>query len=83
MEQNTVLHTSFRGYHKIQAVLVIDRINTLIKLVEAGVMSREDAVREAEERVSKPIPKMFWGLRKKDVDSHIAERMAKLKGEVH
>ncbi len=83
MEQNTVLRTAFRGYHKMQVMVLIDGLNALILAVESGGMSREDAVQDAESLLRKPIQKAFGGFRTEDADAYLASLLAKLKGESH
>ena len=81
MEQNTVLRTAFKGYHKMQVMVLIDGLNALIMAVESGAMPREEAVQEAQALLRKPIQKAFGGFRTDDVDVFFAGLLTKLKGE--
>lgn len=83
MEQNTVLRTAFKGYHKMQVMVLLDGLNVLIIAVENGDMTREEAIREAETLTRKPLQKAFGGFRTDDVDACLAGLLAKLKGETH
>ncbi len=83
MEQNTVLRTAFKGYHKMQVMVLIDGLNALIMAVENGGISQEEAIKEAESLLRKPLQKAFGGFRTDDVDACLAGLLAKLKGESH
>ncbi len=83
MEQNTVLRTAFKGYHKMQVMVLIDGLNALIMTVENGGISQEEAIKEAESLLRKPIQKAFGGFRTDDVDAYLAGLLAKLKGETN
>ncbi|MBQ2265453.1 MAG: hypothetical protein II341_08635 [Oscillospiraceae bacterium] len=81
MEQNTVLRTALKGYHKMQVLVLVDGLNALILAAESGDMPREEAIKEAEALLRKPIQKAFGGFRTEDVDAQFAALLAKLKGE--
>lgn len=81
MEQNRVLRTAMKGYHKMQVMVLLDSLNALIFAAENGDMTREEAIREAEALTRKPIQKAMGGFRMDDADAYIAELLAKLKGE--
>lgn len=83
MEQNTVLRTAFKGYHKMEVMVLIDGLNALIMAVENGDISQEEAIKEAESLLRKPLQKEFGGFRTDDVDAYFAGLLAKLKGETH
>lgn len=83
MEQNTVLRTAFKGYHKMQVMVLLDGLNALIVAAENGGISKEEAIKEAESLLRKPIQKAFGGFRTDDVDTYLASLQAKLKGEVN
>ncbi len=81
MEQNTVLRTALKGYHKMQVMVLLDALNALILAVEDGAMSREEALQEAEQLQRKPLQKAMGGFRTEDVDAYLPQLMAKLRGE--
>ncbi len=82
MEQNTVFRTALKGYHKMQVLVLVDGLNALILAAESGDMPREEAIKEAEALLRKPIQKAFGGFRTEDVDAQFAALLAKLKGEI-
>ncbi len=81
MEQNTVLRTALKGYHKMQVMVLLDGLNALIMAAENGDMPREEAVKEADSLLRKPLQKAFGGFHTEDVDAYFAALLAKLKGE--
>ncbi len=83
MEQNTVLRTALKGYHKMQVMVLLDGLNALILAAESGDIPREEAIKEAEALLRKPLQKAFGGFRTEDVDACLAGLLAKLKGEEH
>ncbi len=81
MEQNRVLRTALKGYHKMQVMVLLDGLNALIFAVENGDITREEAIKEAKALTHKPIQKAMGGFRMDDVDAYFSELLAKLKGE--